>query len=282
MVIVGLVASGCRPVPGPLQSMPTRDEMAFIHGGSFRDARGYEHVIDDITMDRTEVTVQEYRACVRAGACAAAGTYLVRDWDARLLRYVLVKQRRFCNYSRPNRRNHPMNCITIADATQYCAWRGKRVATEWEWEWAARGRDEGRRFPWGDEPPTCERVVMSEPSEAAYACGRGYTTWRVGSKPSGASRDGVLDLAGNVSEIVLGAEPNTETTRGGSYIGLPWDFEVSRRDGDEPRKFSRTFPSGRAGPESGFRCVRTAERDRGGGSGCGSILPAEDTRTNCR
>lgn len=235
--------------------------MVLIRGGSFREARGHEHVIDDLFMDRTEVTVSAYRDCVRARACTARKTYPVRDWDARLGRYVLVEQRRYCNYSRAGRGNHPMNCVAVGDAMQYCAWRGKRLPTEWEWEWAARGREEGRRFPWGDEPPTCDRVVMSRPSEPnVYACGRGYTTWPVGSKPAGASRDGILDMAGNVGEIVLGDEPRTKTTRGGAFVqSLAVGFEVRRRR-DRPSEFSQAFPYGGWGPETGFRCVMDPDR----------------------
>ena len=61
----------------------------------------------------------------------------------------------------------------------------------------ARGTD-GRRYPWGNQDPTCEYAVMRDGS--GNGCGQGNKAWPVGSHPAGASPYGALDMAGNVWE----------------------------------------------------------------------------------
>ncbi|TMQ25314.1 MAG: formylglycine-generating enzyme family protein, partial [Deltaproteobacteria bacterium] len=76
----------------------------------------------------------------------------------------------------------------------------------------ARGSD-GRRYPWGDQPPTAQRlnacgtecVAMAAreaiPWKALHDGDDGWpTTAPVGRFPDGASPFGVLDMAGNVWE----------------------------------------------------------------------------------
>ena len=98
----------------------------------------------------------------------------------------------------------PAISMTHYAATRYCRWLSAktghfyRLATEAEWEYAARGHD-GRRFPWGDAPPTDCSVADWTPSGTALSCdGVGPSSAR--GRERGASPFGVLDLAGNVWE----------------------------------------------------------------------------------
>ncbi|MBK9031758.1 MAG: SUMF1/EgtB/PvdO family nonheme iron enzyme [Myxococcales bacterium] len=132
-------------------------------------------------IDKTEVTVAAYGRCVAAGACTVPG---VDD----------SCPAQSGNWGKPDRADHPVNCVSFAQALTYCNWLGKRLPANDEWEKAARGTD-GRTYPWGEQTPSCKRAVIK-------GCTRGITA-PVGSRPAGASPYGLLDMAGNVREIAL-------------------------------------------------------------------------------
>ena len=123
----------------------------------------------DFEIDRTEVTQDQYAACVEAKACAAPSC----AWDC-------------------TTKDYPAGCVEWAQAKAYCVWAGKRLPTEAEWEKAARGTD-GRLYPWGNDAPDCTHANMA-------SCGAHAQP--VGMLPAGASPYGALDMAGNVVEMV--------------------------------------------------------------------------------
>ena len=179
------------------------------------------------SLDRTEVTVDDYAACVSAGSCTATDT-----GD-------------YCNAGVSGKGAHPINCVDWDQATSYCAWAGKRLPTEEEWEYAARGTD-GRKYPWGNEAPG---------SQLCWNLGDG--TCEVGSYASGSSPFGALDMAGNVwewtssgysSDYSKERAKDTRVFRGGSWGNVsPSYVRAANRD--------RSFPSNRYS-RLGFRCAR--------------------------
>ena len=157
-------------------------------------------------IDRKEVTNGQYSICVRAGKCAPIDydqcvVFTKREWVEKYGRLLSADHWDVGLTSTSDflAENHPAMCVTWEESMAYCKWAGKRLPSEDEWEKAARGTD-GRRYPWGGAPPSCEYTVMFEKNGVA-GCGR-KTTWPVGSKPKGESPYGVYDMAGNVFEWI--------------------------------------------------------------------------------
>jgi formylglycine-generating enzyme required for sulfatase activity len=171
-------------------------------------------------IDKTEVTLAQYFACVKDGKC----TYPKCDWDP-------------CIYP-----DIPIACVKYAQAEAYCGFVGKRLPTEAEWEKAARGTD-GRKYPWGNAPIDCNLANRE---------GCGGLPWMVGSHPDNAGPYGALDMAGNVVEWckdfydpTFYATSSTENPsgpaagdnyvgRGGSYLSADVWQRTSARDLYEP------------------------------------------------
>jgi formylglycine-generating enzyme required for sulfatase activity len=178
-------------------------------------------------IDANEVTVADWRAAVDSGFRApdASPTAL----DAPLPASSLDGPA--CTYSTapltPSRERHPVNCVTWRSARAYCNMRGGDLPTEAQWEYvaAAAGKSYESRYPWIGEdtsPPPCDRVVYDRRDRGAAAhqgaCNR--APWPFGPAPvdltaapdKDATPLGVFNMAGNVSEWVLGSVQRLDST----------------------------------------------------------------------
>lgn len=110
-----------------------------------------------------------------------------------------------------DRLDHPVVCVSRAEALAFCAWRGGRLVSIFEFMRAARAPSpDRRRFPWGDAPPSAgigpwpelptdwhlDYAVVGAPSSVDVR------TRAVESAPLGVSAAGVHGLAGNASELL--------------------------------------------------------------------------------
>ncbi len=219
-------------------------------GGCERDERpNYRVHLSRFHIDANEITNAEYQDCVDRGLCSKLDVGRCYVWTSTAFGRGEVRPEPL---TRPD---HPVVCATWAQAQNYCLVHGGRLPTEAEWERAAAGTT-GRRYPWGDEPATCDRAHFDD-------CGD--HTRPVGQRPAGATPEGVHDLAGNVAEWVLDwydrhayvrpfrsdptgpSEGIVRVVRGGSYYDSTSTLRASYRYGLNPISGFSTV---------GFRCAR--------------------------
>ena len=193
-------------------------------------------------VDRTEVTVGEYRECVKAGKCTEPG----RQWKT-------------CNWSPAagSRELHPVNCVTHDQAAAYCAWRSKRLVRNDEHTAAVSG-NASRRYPWGDALPSAELlnacgaecVAAGAGPTSMFGASDGFvTTAPRGSYVAGQSSEGVFDLSGNVAEWVEDPTTGSSLVRGGSFADA--DAADVSAAGAHAVSLDATLPT------IGFRCARS-------------------------
>jgi eukaryotic-like serine/threonine-protein kinase len=249
------VASGAAPSPpattsvsaATLQVCPT--SAVVIPGGRItlgddaptvrRSSPAHVVHLDTFCLDRTEVTVEAYSECVSGQACSP------------------VTRTGSCADATPAP-SLPIRCVTWSQADAYCRFRGGRLPHEAETEHASR---RGGPLPWGNEQDAARANLAGADPHPGVA--------PVGAMRTSASKDGVLDLLGNVAEwqqdfmapypaeeVVNPTGPSAGTqrvVRGGSFLGV-LTLEPSR---DAPLSSSHREGAGPtlAAPAVGFRCA---------------------------
>ncbi|WP_437282932.1 SUMF1/EgtB/PvdO family nonheme iron enzyme [Sorangium sp. So ce375] len=225
--------AGAEPTAAPAEAAKPSDGcpdgMARVPGGSFvMGPLKVKATVGDLCVDRTEVTAEAFAACVKAGKCTDKFADCAKEAST---------------YGVPGKEKQPMVCVDFAQAEAYCAAQGKRLPRDDEWEWAARGGEEARPYPWGEEAPKDQLCWSGGGTVRKTACD-------VGSFPAGASPQGIQDMAGNVFEWTTNANDakgKMRVARGGSWRdGIPPLVRTAR-----PGGFEATYRCGFLG----IRCV---------------------------
>ena len=244
------------PVPAPREIPPEAKAQARSPeveiAAAATEVDGKRVDVAAFTIDRTEVTVDAYAKCVTAKRCTKPSI------DSPL-----------CNWKqRDARSQHPINCVTYAQATAFCESEQKRLPTAAEWQLAAGGSD-ARTYPWGAERPSnlwSDDAPEDQPGPGRHRlCWSGdgtdkdttypATTCPVHTYPSGDTPDGIADLAGNVAEWTASPQklPQGKTAQlsyGGGFRYDPMGILKVRVQDSFP------FPPDTHAPDLGFRCAR--------------------------
>lgn len=233
-------------------------------------------------IDRNEVTQRQYAAFLAANPathiprCPAGGEPSLWDAASRTVPDPWL--------------DHPVTCVTAAEAEAFCAYAGKVLPTEAQWEAAARGNGLERAYPWGPtfdgtkaqcltdwtapHDPTTEcldsYVDHTCPGDNARFClttaptldGAGELTL-----PTGKATCGAHHMAGNVAELTADAyvaghadcvngcaDRHPETTAADPRAVRGGSF--SDAPGAITTWARAPLPAGETSDDVGFRCVR--------------------------
>ena len=258
--------SGKKTVDTPTPQKPGKTfkpDLVSLAGGSYRLGRidepapkgeedlawGYAQwpantvTVLPFALDRTEVSNEEYAQFVKETNHPAP-----EDWNG--------------NEPFTGKEQWPVRYVSYEDAEAFAAWRSKRdgaryrLPSEEEWEFAARNGGDAATtvFPWGTQwTPDLANIKFTEPKI-------------VSSHPQGGTKQGVLNMIGNVGEwtsttaayyagnnkLELDATlQNAKVVRGGSYISQP--------DGPKPIRVTvRGFVDPKKkDPTIGFRLAKS-------------------------
>lgn len=212
--------------PGPFQ-MGTNDTGGIVPGDQ---SPQHEVTLPAFFIDKTEVSNAQYKKY-----CDDTKYPMPPDWlDGKIP---------------AGQENWPVLRVNWWEASAYAKWAGRRLPTEAEWEKAARGTD-ARQYPWGNGGFDGDHVAVgADPSP-------------VGSKPSGASPYGALDMAGNAYEWTDSwYEAYPKSTSKTNFFGHI--FKVVRGGSyDGSGNLAQTFFRSPMRPQSrnvwvGFRCAKS-------------------------
>ncbi|MBK8261145.1 MAG: SUMF1/EgtB/PvdO family nonheme iron enzyme [Nannocystis sp.] len=236
------------------RARPCPPDTVEFPGGQFVDSGdgwGAGGEVAPLCVAQHEVTVAEYRGCVGDSICSEAPSTV--SWPS-ITDAERSRESERCNATHRGRRDHPVNCVAWNQADAYCRAQGGRLPTEAEWEWIARGGDQSRTYPWGEDHPDARLLNACgkecDKASGLYPRSDGHrSTAPVDSFKKGRGRWRIADLAGNVWEWTASGDDSERVIRGGGF---------DSKDDAQTRSSSRATQAPRdRRADLGFRCVWT-------------------------
>lgn len=239
------------------------------------EAPSFETEVSPFLMDKSPVTVAEFRAFVEETGYRTDAEEFGNSgvMDLNTGQWVLAEG---ANWRTPlgtggqqAKDDHPVTQVSWNDAQAYAEWKGRRLPTEIEWEYAAKsGKNTGSKFSWGNE-------LMEKASFKANVWQGHFPFKNTGEDgflftnpvgEFGQNEAGMTDMGGNVWEWTSTTyrlyDGNTQpfihkkenkVIRGGSFLchkEVCYGYRVTARQFNS--KESATF-------HMGFRTARSAE-----------------------
>lgn len=205
-------AAGC-------EGVTLAEERACIPGGAFLlgdrfhrpsstdgslpfDARPERVVtVRRFAIDRDEVTVARFRSALARGFTPPTPVSAT-ERDGPPGRGSGTE----CSWSATprGREGYPLSCVTWDTARALCRFDGGDLPSEAQWEYAAlaSGRRAKTQFPWGDEPPDCDRAVYGRGLAGDDCITRGEGLPPSDTVTADVTPEGVRNLAGSLVEHV--------------------------------------------------------------------------------
>jgi formylglycine-generating enzyme required for sulfatase activity len=174
-------------------------------------------------MSKTEITVGQYRRCVKASVCTPI--YGCDLGSSTWSHHPAYKE------------NHPLTCVNWNQAKTFAKWIDGDLPNEDDWEYAARG-GQGSQFKYAGSNQIDE--------VAWYGLNSGLSTHPVGQKK--ANGYGLYDMSGNVWEWTSSSSgPFLKILCGGGWFDPTFSVRMSYRHHFFPSVRNNTF---------GFRVIR--------------------------
>ncbi len=265
--------------------------------GSF-EGEQYYYDLDEIpqhevnltgfAMMRYPVTAEDYKHCIDEGACNPDSEKLCYQQS-----YPLSTVQ--ANYLIAGMEDHPVNCVSLPEAREFCHWIGGELPTEAQQEYAENGpmRDryeDYRYFPWGLDDDPCHANIyegsdpFEESSPIGFFNGKLWTReeggWLFGPDTYQTCDDsspfGIHELSHNLGEFLLDGPSDYSTwpelstdpvmpakCDGYSQRGTSWNYDILHARchsrfldcGLAPIPVIDTYRESVKTNQTGFRCV---------------------------